>query len=52
MLKIVLLKIIYYLFFTLVFLFAVLVFFRIVNFYFGIPNLEDFLSDIISRIKL
>ncbi len=50
--KIVLLKIFYYLFFTVVFLFAILVFFRIVNFYFGIPKLESFLADIISRIKL
>ena len=50
--KIVLLKIFYYLFFTLVFLFAVLVFFRIVNFYFWSTKLEDFLAYIISRIKI
>jgi len=50
--KIVLLKIFYYLFFTVVFLFAILVFFRIVNFYFWSPRLEDFMTDIISRIRL
>jgi hypothetical protein len=50
--KIVLLKIFYYLFFVIVFLFAILVFFRIVNFYFGVPGLKDFLTEIISRIKL
>jgi hypothetical protein len=50
--KIVLLKIFYYLFFVVVFLFAILVFFRIVNFYFGIPGLKDFLTEIISRVRL
>lgn len=50
--KIVLLKIFYYLFFAVVFLFALLAFFRIVNFYFGIPGLEDFMTYIISRVKL
>ncbi len=50
--KIVLIKIFYYLFFVIVFLFAILVFFRIVDFYFGIPGLKDFLTEIISRIRL
>ena len=45
------LKILYYLFFFIIFFISMLIFLKLTDFYFNLPLLENFLDSFISRIE-
>jgi len=49
--KLVLLRVLYYMFFALIFILALFIFLRIVNFYFYLSWMKEFLENFVNRIN-